>query len=132
MLTNKVLLIDDDPEEIEIFSEALSNLDKNIDCVGAKNCNDGFAKLNASQGLPRYIFLDLNMPGSYGVICLDQLKKHPLYNSIPVFIYTSSNRESDKRQTIKLGAQLFITKPNTMEELKNILSYVITEEWKHN
>jgi len=132
MLTNKILIIDDDPEEIDIFCEVLSRMDNRLDCVGASNCRDGFAKLSASQGLPRYIFLDLNMPGSYGKFCLEKLKKHPLYSSIPVFIYTSSNREVDKQETKKLGAEMFITKPDSMNELKSILSYVISEEWKYN
>jgi CheY-like chemotaxis protein len=132
MLTNKILLIDDDLEEHDIFSDAISKLDKSIECISATNCKDGFAKLNASRGLPRYIFLDLNMPGSYGKFCLDQLKKHPVYTNIPVFIYTTSSREIDKKETKDLGAQLFITKPGTMNELKQILSYVISEEWKYN
>lgn len=132
MLTNKILLIDDDIEEHDIFCDTLSRVDKSIECVGAVNCHDGFAKLNASHGLPRYIFLDLNMPGSYGKYCLEKLKKHPAYATVPVFIYTTSNREIDKKETKDLGAQLFITKPGTMSELKQILSYVISEEWKYN
>jgi len=132
MLTNKILLIDDDEEEHEVFSETLAILDKSIDCVGAINCNEGFEKLEASEGLPRYIFLDLNMPASHGKFCLQKLKKHPVYASVPVFIYTTSNREIDKYEAKKYGAQMFFTKPSTMSELKYILSYVISEEWKYN
>jgi twitching motility two-component system response regulator PilH len=132
MLTNKILLIDDDPEEHEVFCETLTTLDQSIDCVGAYNCHEGFEKLEASKGLPRYIFLDLNMPASHGKFCLQKLKKHPLYATVPVFIYTTSNREIDKYEAKKFGAQMFFTKPNSMGELKHILSYVISEEWKYN
>jgi CheY-like chemotaxis protein len=132
MLTDKILLIDDDVEEIDLFSQALSTVAQNIDCVAAHNCKEGFQKLTASEGLPRYIFLDLNMPEISGKYCLDHIKKHPKYSSIPVFIYTTSNREKDKLETKELGAQLFITKPDTMQELTRILSYVISDEWKRN
>jgi DNA-binding response OmpR family regulator len=132
MLTNKILLIDDDPEEFDIFCEALSLLDNSIDCIGAISCSEGFEKLMTSEGLPRYIFLDLNMPASNGKYCLQKLKKHPAYSSIPVFIYTTSNRDSDIHETKKLGAQWYFTKPASIGELKHMLSYVISEEWKYN
>jgi len=132
MLTNNILLIDDDPEEFDIFCGALATLDKSIDCIGATSCSDGFSKLEASSGIPRYIFLDLNMPASHGKFCLQKLKKHPVYASIPVFIYTTSNREIDKYEAKKFGAQMFFTKPASVSELKHIISYVISEEWKYN
>lgn len=132
MLTGKILLIDDDPEEFDILTHALSQVDQNLDCIIAYSCQDGFQKLSSSQGLPRYIFLDLNMPGSNGRFCLTKIKNHPVYSTIPVFIYTTSNREKDREETKKLGAEMFITKPGTLKELKNILSYVISEQWKYN
>ena len=132
MLTNKILLIDDDPEEFDIFCETVTQLDRSIGCLIATNCSEGFRMLNSSEGLPRYIFLDLNMPGSNGKYCLERIKKHPKFCSIPVFIYTTSNREVDKAETKKLGAQLFFTKPDTVTELKKLLSYVISNEWKYN
>jgi len=132
MLTNKILLIDDDPEEHDVFCEVLASLDKSIDCIGVNSCSEGFEKLGASKGLPRYIFLDLNMPASHGKYCLQKLKTHPVYSTVPVFIYTTSNREIDKYEAKRFGAQMFFTKPITMGELKNIISYVISEEWKYN
>ena len=124
------MLIDDDPEEFDIFCHTVMHLDRSIGCVQALNCKDGFQKLEGSKGLPRYIFLDLNMPASHGKYCLEKLKKDPHYSSIPVFVYTTSNREADMEETKKLGAQMFITKPDTEGELMKILSYVISEEWK--
>ena len=132
MLTNKILLIDDDPDEFDIFCNTVTGLNKDIGCVLADNCKDGFQKLEVSQGLPRYIFLDLNIPGSHGRFCLERIKKHPVYSTIPVFVYTTSNREVDKEESKQLGAQMFITKPNSEKELKQVLSYVISEKWKYN
>lgn len=132
MLTNKILLIDDDPEELDILSQTISHVASDIDCVQAYNCKDGFKKLEASSGLPRYIFLDLNMPASHGRFCLEKIKKHPTYSSIPVFVYTTSDRDTDKEETKKLGADMFITKPSSARELIEILSFVLSEKWKYN
>lgn len=132
MLTNKILLIDDDPEEFDIFCSTLNHVDKEMSCVQALSCKEGFQKLSASSGLPKYIFLDLNMPYSHGRYCLEKIKNHSLYSTIPVFIYTTSNRDVDMEETKKLGAEMFITKPDTERELKQILSYIISEQWRFN
>ena len=132
MLANSILLIDDDPEEFDLFCSALGQLDKSIECFQALNCKDGFQKLDSSEGLPRYIFLDLNMPTSHGKYCLEKLKQHPVYTSIPVFVYTTSSREVDKVEEKKLGAQRYFIKPNTLPELKFLLSFVISGEWSQS
>ena len=132
MLTNSILLIDDDPEEFDMLCDALTHVDKSIGCVQAFNCKEGFEKLGASAGLPKFIFLDLNMPPSSGKYCLEKLKKHPVYASVPVFIYTTSDRETDKMETTKLGAQKYFIKPNSMSELKHLLSHVVSDEWRSN
>ena len=132
MLTDKILLIDDDPEEFDIFCQAFSNLDETLVCIQALHCPDAFQKLDSSRELPKYIFLDLNMPGASGKHCLEQLKNHPAYSSIPVFIYTTSKQKLDLEETKKIGAQMFFTKPNSLEELNKILLFVMSEQWKTN
>jgi CheY-like chemotaxis protein len=132
MLTNKILLIDDDPEEYDILSQTIAHVANDIVCVQAYNCKEGFQKLDASKGLPRFIFLDLNMPASHGRYCLEKIKNHPVYTSIPVVVYTTSDREIDKEVTKKLGAEMFITKPSSARELKEILTFVLSGQWKYN
>ena len=130
MLTDMILLIEDDPEEFDIFCQAFSSLDNSLLCIQALNCTDAFQKLDSSKELPKYIFLDLNMPGANGKHCLEQLKKHTIYSSIPVFIYTTSKQKMDVEETKSMGAQVFFTKPNSLEELNKILLFVLSEQWK--
>ena len=130
MLKSKILLIDDDPEEFGIFCRAFAKIADRILCIQALNCQDAFHELDSSIELPKYIFLDLNLPGSDGKYCLQQLKNHPKYFSVPVFIYTTSKWQFDLEETKKLGAQMFFTKPNNLHELNKILTFVISEQWK--
>ena len=132
MLKSKILLIDDDPEEFGIFCRAFANIAERTLCIQALNCQDAFHELDSSIELPKYIFLDLNLPGSDGKYCLQHLKNHPKYYSVPVFIYTTSKWQLDLEETKKLGAQMFFTKPNNLHELNKILTFVISEQWKSN
>ena len=125
MLTNNILLIDDDPEDFDIFCGALATLDKSIDCIGATSCSDGFSKLEASSGIPRYIFLDLNMPFVNGFECLYQIKNDDSLAQIPIVIFSTSNDPRDRETTQKMGASLFFSKPNEFGELKSKLARIL-------
>ncbi len=66
------------------------------------------------------ILLDLNMPKKDGRQVLDEIKKAPNLQHIPVIIFTTSKSPEDIRQVYKLGASSFITKPTTFEDLQEV------------
>ena len=74
---------------------------------------------------PDFIFLDLNLPFMSGLEFLDHVKKQEQLQNIPVIIYSTSSRESDKKRAKELGAFEYLTKPNTMTELKQMLQDVV-------
>lgn len=100
------MLIDNDPEQFELFCRAFADRGDRILCSQALNCDDAFHELDSSVELPKYIFLDLNLTGSDGRHCLQQLKSHPRYFSIPVFIYATSKSQLDLEDAKKLKAQM--------------------------
>jgi len=56
--------------------------------------------------------------------CLKKLKDHPNYKSIPTIMYSTSSAKKDIDMAYKLGAQLFLTKPDDFRELSKILQIV--------
>src|SRR5688572_5754140 len=106
----RILIVDDDEDDIDIFREAIEELDPSVKCLSAFNGLEALsllAKLHTK--LPDYIFLDLNMPKLNGKCCLAELKKSSVYRQIPVIIYTTSRLESDIEETRRLGASYFLT-----------------------
>jgi CheY-like chemotaxis protein len=67
--------------------------------------------------------LDLNMPELDGRQTLKKLKTHPLYQSIPVAIVTTSTNRLDREVCQKLGASLFLTKPDTYTEWQVVVRH---------
>ena len=63
-----ILLVDDDEDEHEIFLSALKNTGKEFHFVGADSCEKALTILKRLD--PDYIFIDLNMPRTDGMICL--------------------------------------------------------------
>jgi CheY-like chemotaxis protein len=66
---------------------------------------------------PKFILLDLNMPKKDGREVLKELKLHSSYKKIPVVIFSTTNNEQEMRRCYELGANSYITKPNSFESL---------------
>jgi CheY-like chemotaxis protein len=121
-----VLIVDDDRDDVELFCEAVQEIDETINCLRAMEGEQALKMLrNNKSGLPDMIFLDLNMPRMGGRQFLHEIKKNRGLNDIPVFIYTTSRSEEDKRETKKLGAAGFITKPTNYKDIHRVLSDIL-------
>jgi CheY-like chemotaxis protein len=128
-LTTSIMIIDDDTDDIEIFCDAVHEIDQEIECVPAFNCIDALKMLRTGGSHPDFIFLDLNLPKMNGKQCLEEIKKIDALHNTPVVIYSTSKIKDDIEQTKKLGASCFITKPNKFSLLKNAISAVLRKNW---
>ena len=112
-LIGTILIVEDSPSEMELMSHYLRE--------------SGFMVLNATgakQGLevaleqkPNVILTDVVMPGMSGFELCRNLKKNPATQKIPIIICTSKNQEIDRLWGMKQGADAYITKPFSREQL---------------
>lgn len=63
------------------------------------------------------IILDLNMPDMHGLDVLKFIRKHEIYNNLPVIILTTRQDEEMKNIALKEGANDYMVKPFEPEEL---------------
>jgi PleD family two-component response regulator len=70
---------------------------------------------------PKFICLDINMPGVNGTEILAYLRREPRLISVPVFVITSDDQPETRRKVIKLGANAMIIKPATIDALEDVL-----------
>lgn len=121
-----VLIADDDPDDVEMFMEALQEIDNNISCVSAGNGYEALQILNVVNATkPDVIFLDLNMPKLSGKQCLIKLKQQAQFADIPVIIFTTSKLDDDNEEMRRLGALDFITKPSRFTDLVQLLNNLL-------
>jgi DNA-binding NtrC family response regulator len=125
-----ILLVDDDEDDRSLFFDAVKEVDTTIECVGAANGLDALVYLNnEANRLPKYIFLDLRMPGLSGEQCLAEMKKVPRLAAIPVIVYSTSREVRESIGLKKLGAAHFMSKPTSPEEVYYLVSFVLNEKW---
>ena len=70
---------------------------------------------------PGLILLDLNMPRKDGREALEAIKKDPSLRRIPVVVMTTSEADQDIARSYDLGANSYITKPVTFEQLARVI-----------
>jgi len=125
-MVKRFLLIDDDTDDRELFSEALASVNPVIICDLAADAEEAFTKLDKKENTPDMIFLDINLPVMTGWQFLSNLKNTEAYKDIPVIMYSTSNNQRDKDIARDLGALCFITKPSVFKRLKSTLDIIIT------
>jgi len=108
----KVLIVDDDPINIELLEGYLS---KDYDILKAHDGSEALIIVEATP--PDIILLDLMMPGINGYKVCKKLKDDPKTNHIPIIIVTSLRETEDRNKAIEAGADDFITKPFDIVEL---------------
>ncbi|HOI63815.1 MAG TPA: response regulator [Mesotoga sp.] len=131
----EILLVEDNPEDIELTLRALkkSKLANNIVVAedGEEALDFIFARGKYSDRSvicsPKVILLDLKLPKVSGIEVLREIKKDPRTSIIPVVILTSSTQEVDIEESYKLGANSYIVKPvnfeNFIQSLRQMNDY---------
>lgn len=120
---NQILLVDDDPEFSYLTEQALKKCRPgcHLDIISISTDLPDWLKTHKRPGL---ILLDINMPNSNGFEVLNILKQNSRFRTIPVVMYTSSDRKEDVQKAYNNGANAYLIKPAGFEDLKNQLSEV--------
>jgi CheY-like chemotaxis protein len=120
-------LAEDDPDDVELFVEALNAIDNSIDCVAAQNGQELIAKLNSEEfDRPQLIFIDVNMPEMNGWECLQVLKQSEHLKDIPVVMYSTSSLAKNAQMAANFGAFCFYEKPSNFLLLKEFLEILVS------
>lgn len=115
------LLVDDDPDDQEVFLTALSDVSATTLCLIAADGDRALELLYNEETIPDYIFLDLNMPRMNGFEFLAAMKKSKILKDIPVIVYSTTSHAAQIEKAKKLGATEFFTKKYSYKELCDLL-----------
>lgn len=124
----KILLVEDDEEDIQITTELLKEqkIRNAMDVArdGIEAMDYLVSRKDKPKELPDLILLDLNMPRKNGLEFLQDMKEHVEFRKIPVIILTSSQSEQDIEKSYIEGASCFVTKPVGIDEFQKIVDAI--------
>lgn len=123
---NPLIYVDDDEDDRMLFEDAVTDLFPNLEL---KLYSNGVNLIDNLLGdiapLPKLIFLDLNMSVKSGFECIVEIRRNEALKKIPVIVYSTSSSVWDKENSIRLGADSYLTKSNCYRTLRNQLKNTI-------
>ena len=103
----KVLVVDDEPDIVEILSYNLAK--ENFEVSKAYN---GYEAVSfALKNHPDLIIMDIRMPEMNGIEACRMIKKNEYLKNIPVLFLTADNDEYTSLSAVEAGGDHFVTKP---------------------
>jgi CheY-like chemotaxis protein len=131
MIGKEILLVDDDPNDIELVLIALREHNLANKIVVAQDGTEALDYLyrrgqfsDRTSGNPVTVLLDLKMPKVDGLEVLRQIKNDPALETIPVVMLTSSRHEQDMVKSYKLGVNAYVVKPVIFEEFVRVVRQI--------
>jgi CheY-like chemotaxis protein len=128
-LKKSLLLVEDDPNDVALFRRAARKADLSEEILIAEDGEaavrflEGCAEKTGEQGdaLPGIVLLDLKMPRKSGLEVLQWLRRQPRLRRLPVIVFTSSRERSDITRAYELGANSYLVKPVSFDQLKEMV-----------
>jgi two-component system response regulator len=124
----EILLVEDDPADVELTLHALKTENVSNRIVVARDGEDALeillgqgARTEPQAYMPRLILLDLKLPKVDGLEVLRQIKSNDRTRTIPVVILTSSREERDRLQGYVLGVNSYIQKPVDFDQFRQVV-----------
>ena|SRR5689334_7243592 len=129
-MQKNILLIDDDIDELKIFTDAIKEVPGNFKCVFVSDTQEALNLLQTF--IPDYIFVDFNIPKINGLEFLSTVKKADNLREIPVFLYSTSISNEMSKMAELLGAAGSIEKTFSISMLASELKVLLTDGARPN
>jgi DNA-binding response OmpR family regulator len=124
----RILMVEDDPRDVELTLTALEDYNLANEVVVARDgeealdylyCRGNFATRSGEN--PAVLLLDLKLPKVDGLEVLRQVKSDEKFKMIPVVVLTSSHEEKDMVASYSLGVNAYVVKPVDFHEFVNAI-----------
>ncbi|MGZ3777227.1 MAG: response regulator [Mucilaginibacter sp.] len=123
-----VLLVEDNEGDVFLTTEGLA--ESGI-CNKLASIKDGqkaisfFESLKVRDGVPHIVILDINLPKMNGHEVLRYIKKHEIYKSIPVIMFTTSSAAKDMISCYANQANCYIVKPTEAADYIEVVGKIV-------
>ncbi len=118
-----ILLVEDNPHDVELTLEALSELHLANRVIVVQDGVEALEYLRyegkfreRKQEYPAVVLLDIKMPRLDGFEVLQEIRKDEHFKKLPVVMLTSSREESDLKRSYDSGTNAFVVKPVDFKE----------------
>jgi len=126
----KVLVVEDNPDDLELAKVALEGLDTEVQVLASGTGAGAVHFLREAASRPDLILLDLKMPVMDGFSMLEEIATTlgiDALNELNVVVLSSSNAQSDRERAHALGAKAYVVKQPDFDEFQHTLGSLVNE-----
>jgi len=132
----EILLVEDDPNDVELTLRALRNANSSLCVEVARDGEEALDYLlrrgqwrdRSADHFPSFVLLDLKLPKIDGLQVLRQIKTATATAPIPIVVLTSSGEHRDIAESYRLGANSYVQKPVDITEFRSTIR-AIADYW---
>ncbi|HSF45823.1 MAG TPA: response regulator [Chitinophagaceae bacterium] len=128
----KILLIEDDLDDIELLQDALTSRNVQYKIQTIKDGEDAIEYIRGNQDLPDIIILDFNLPKVHGREVILEVKSDHSFRDVPLLILTTSSAKEDIAYAYAHGADQYIVKPTSVEKMNEMVDSIVELSRKNN
>jgi two-component system OmpR family response regulator len=119
----KVLVVDDDPEIVELFVDVLERDGR----FEVKTASSGYdAGMLTQEFMPDLLILDYMLPDINGNVVCQTIRKNPNFESMKIIIVSGVVNQDEINDLLKSGADDFVKKPFNIEKLIERIGELLT------
>lgn len=125
-----IFYADDDADDLDFFRTVTENIARPIRLFTHSRGEGLLQAIFNPPPSPHIVFLDLNMPGKDGFRVLEELRRHASQQDVPVVVLSTSADPRNIDRVRALGANFYITKPDSFAALERSIRHVLAIDWK--
>lgn len=140
MSTRTILYVEDELSDVMLLETCFRKAELELNVRVAKDGQEAIDYLSGAgdfvdrrqHPFPMLVLLDLNLPRKSGHEVLEWIRCQPAFHTLPVIVFSASNRELDVHKAYDLGANAYLVKPSAYAQLLE-LTKVLEAFWlQHN
>lgn len=120
----QVLLVDDDPDDLDLYVNLFNDIDPNIATVRYKDPVKAISYLRTSKQLPDLTILDFNMPKLTGLDFLKLVRADDKLGRLPVAVVTTGCDPKTTEALIALGVECHQKAPD-FHDFRELLERIL-------
>ena len=132
MKAKLVVVIDDDPDDVEMLKYIFKKADSRIQCLAFLCPVEAIKKLSDENSpVPDCVFIDINMPVLNGSECLEELRKVKRFQHVPMIMLSTTVSDRIDNDLKLKGATLAFQKPFKLSGYYQILMDIPIMNHRH-
>ncbi|WP_221090790.1 response regulator transcription factor [Deinococcus aquaedulcis] len=117
----RILIVDDSPADLKFLETALASGQHHVTALG----DPAQVEAVAEQVRPELLMVDVVMPGRNGYEVVRGLRKQPGMENLKVVFVSSKGNETDVKWGLRQGADDYLVKPYTPDQLHAVVQRLI-------